>query len=94
MKLNNQKEGTILTILDVPENIPCENCNSCLRIKLMEMGFLPGVKVRIDKHHQGNWILSTLSDNNLPEQRIALRDEEAGRIFFEDSECSFITSEN
>ena len=89
MKLSNQDSGTILTIEDVPQNTPCENCSFCLRVRLMEMGFLPGVKIQVQKHVGGLWLLNILNGNHDVEQTIALRENEAERLLFEDSECSF-----
>ena len=36
-------------VIDVPANDPCENCTPCMRLKLMEMGCLPGEKVSIER---------------------------------------------
>jgi Fe2+ transport system protein FeoA len=88
MILKDEKPGKIFRILDVPKNEPCVECKNCLRVRLMEFGFLPGVKVQIQKHHRGLWLLDILNDNNITEQTIALRDEEAERLLFEDQECS------
>lgn len=94
MKLSDQKPGTILTIKDVPQNDPCENCSYCLRIRLMEMGFLPNTRISVEKRNQGLWLLNIINENDSIEQTIALRDDEAERILFHDSECSFQLSED
>ena len=83
----------IIELKNVPENLPCEDCNSCLRSNLFEMGFLPGSKVVVKKYQNGLWILNLMNKNDTLEKSIALREEDAMRIFFEDSKCSFKISE-
>ena len=34
-------------VIDVPENDPCEHCNPCMRMKLMELGFLEGQEIEV-----------------------------------------------
>lgn len=88
MRLKNQQVGEIYRITDVPENSPCNNCTNCLRLRLLEFGFLPGTKIGIQKHNRGLWLLNILNEYDIPQQSIALREEEAERILFEDGECS------
>lgn len=85
MKLSNQKIGGVYVIKDVPKNDPCFNCSNCIRLRMMEMGFMPGTKVLLNKHDLGLWILNILSENGKPESTIALRDEQAERIILEDN---------
>ena len=35
-------------VIDVPANDPCENCTPCLRLRLMDMGFITGQKIEIE----------------------------------------------
>ena len=35
-------------VIDVPQSNPCENCTPCMRLKLMEMGFIPGEDVLLE----------------------------------------------
>ena len=88
MILKNQNIGKIYKIVDVPQKINCENCKVCMRFRLMEMGFMPGTKIELNKHHFGLWIINILGDHGHVDSTIALRDEEAERIILEDNECS------
>jgi len=79
-------EKTII-VKDVPQNQPCENCKICMRLRLMEMGFVDGQKVRMSEMQKGLWRVSFLNEFEVPTHSIALRKDEIDRILFED-ECS------
>ena len=70
----------IRTIIDVPQADNCQNCVSCLRLRLMEMGFVNGQPIEIVSHKLGLWIVNILSDNGDTSSTYALRDEEFERI--------------
>ena len=40
-------------VIDVPQNEPCENCIPCMRLKLMEFGFIAGQDIEIQKKTMG-----------------------------------------
>jgi len=84
MKISKQNIGGVYIIKDVPRKNPCMNCSNCIRLRIMEMGLIPGTKVLLDKHQLGLWILKILNDNGISESTIALRNEEAERIVLED----------
>jgi len=84
MKISKQNIGGVYIIKDVPRNNPCMDCSNCVRLRIMEMGLMPGTKVLLDRHHLGLWILRIMSNNGMSESTIALRDEEAERIVLED----------
>ena len=84
MKISKQKIGGLYIIKDVPKNNPCMDCSNCVRLRIMEMGFMPGTKVLLDKHHLGLWVLKIINENGMTESTIALREEEAERIVLED----------
>jgi Fe2+ transport system protein FeoA len=67
-------------VLDVPQEINCQNCVPCTRLKLMEMGFYNGEKIRISDHKLGLWLVEILSDANNVTSTIALREDEMSRI--------------
>ena len=75
-------------IKDVPRKLDCENCKSCMRLRMMEMGLMPGTLIEIVKHQLGLWIVNVLGEFGQVESTIALREEEAERIVLEDEECS------
>ncbi len=67
-------------VLDVPQNIPCNQCNPCMRMKLMELGFIEGQEIEVEEKMRGMFIVNMLSVDGYVEQTIALRKEELGRI--------------
>ena len=75
--MNNSYE-----VIDVPANNPCENCVPCLRLRLMDMGFVVGQKIEIEEKRLGLWLVHMISDNGIQEQTFALRPEESNRICF------------
>ena len=87
MKLTKEHIGKIFTVEDVPQNEPCLNCTPCLRLRIMEMGIMPGEKIELEKHHLGLWKVNILSNNNNVVSTIAMRDEEMERIFIESERC-------
>ena len=87
MKLTKEHIGKIFTVKDVPQNEPCLNCTPCLRLRIMEMGIMPGEKIELEKHHLGLWKVNILSDNNNVVSTIAMRDEEMERVFIESQKC-------
>lgn len=67
-------------VLDVPQKNPCEKCNPCMRMRLMELGFVYGQEVDIKEKMSGMYIVDMISEDGYVEQTIALRKEELGRI--------------
>lgn len=84
MLFSSVEIGKIYTVQDVIPNDPCLDCITCVRLRLMELGFHKGSKLKIIKHTLGIWVIQFLSDNNYSEQTIALRDEETLQIILED----------
>lgn len=80
MKFESANIGKIYKIEDVMSGIPCENCSPCLRLRLMELGFIGGEKIKITGHRMGIWMVDVLSENDIVNYTIGLRDEEADRI--------------
>ena len=67
-------------IIDVPQSEVCENCKPCLRLRLMDMGFITGQRIEIEKKRLGLWMVHLISNNGHVEQTFALRPEELDRI--------------
>ena len=87
MKITKEHVGKIFTVEDVPQNEPCMNCTPCLRLKIMEMGMIPGEKIELEKHYLGLWKVNILTEKNNVASTIALRDEEMERIVVEGETC-------
>ena len=69
-------------VIDVPQNDPCENCTPCMRMKLMELGFIFGQEIDITEKMNGLYVVDMLSECGNIEQTIALRKEELDRICY------------
>jgi hypothetical protein len=67
--------GKIYVIDEVLVGIPCENCATCLRLKLLR-----GEKIHLRDHKLGIWIVDILTHNNNVAYTLALRDDEAERV--------------
>jgi Fe2+ transport system protein FeoA len=67
-------------VIDVPQPEDCQNCTPCMRMRLMEMGFIFGQQIEIEKKRLGLWMVHMISDNGTIEQTFALRPEELDRI--------------
>ena len=77
----------ILVVKDVPRKEPCNGCNICIRLRLLELGIIPGQKISLKDHKNGLWTLNVLGENNISFQTLALRDDEVDRILFEEENC-------
>ena len=69
-------------VIDVPQNNPCQNCTPCMRMRLMEMGFVMGTEIDIKERQSGMYIVDMISPNGYTEQTIALRKEELDRVCY------------
>ena len=67
-------------VVDVPQNNPCENCVPCMRLKLMDMGFIHGQEIDISYKKFGLYLVNILSDGGQIDSTIGLRQEELDRI--------------
>ena len=70
----------IYKVIDVPVIDPCEECVMCMRLKLMEIGFVAGQDIEIQKKQFGLYVVNMISKQGHVEQTIALREEEFNRI--------------
>lgn len=77
---NDLTIGKIYEISDISSGNPCLSCNSCIRMRLMEMGLTQGEKIRIDDKSHGLYRLSVLSKKGSLYTTLALREEEMERI--------------
>ena len=67
-------------VVDVPQNNPCENCVPCMRLKLMDLGFIHGQEIEISDKKFGLYLVNILSDGGQTDSTIGLRQEELDRI--------------
>ena len=70
----------IYEITDIPEPENCQKCTPCLRLRMMEMGFITGERVEFGERRLGLYTVNILSDNNDVSSVVALRQEELDRI--------------
>ena len=67
-------------VIDVPQSNPCENCVPCMRLRLMDMGFIHGQEIEISDKKFGLYLVNILSDGGQVDSTIGLRQEELDRI--------------
>ena len=67
-------------VIDVPQNNPCEKCVPCIRLRLMEMGFIEGQEIEVEEKKLGLHLVNILSDYGDVVSTIAMRPEELNRI--------------
>jgi Fe2+ transport system protein FeoA len=67
-------------VIDVPQSNPCENCTPCMRLKLMEMGFIREQEIEISEKKLGLYLVNIISDGGQIDSTVALRQEELDRI--------------
>ena len=70
----------VFDVIDIPQPEDCKTCTPCLRLRMMEMGFISGQKIEIMDKRLGLWLVNILSDNDNVSSTIALRQEEFDRI--------------
>jgi Fe2+ transport system protein FeoA len=70
----------VYEIVDIPEPLICENCNQCMRVKLMEMGLIIGQDIQIQKKQWGLYIINLLSKDGHVEQTLAMGEDELSKV--------------
>ena len=84
INLTEGNVGSIYMITEVAAGTPCQECKPCMRLRMMEMCLLPGERIKIEAHSLGIWRISILGDfGDDPSSTIAMRDDEAVRIFID-----------
>lgn len=69
-------------VIDVPQPDDCQNCTPCMRMKLMELGFIQGQEIHVREQMKGLYVVDMISEYGFVEQTIALRKEELNRICY------------
>lgn len=69
-------------VINIPQNDPCQMCNPCVRMRLMEFGIMVGKTIDIQEKMKGMFLVNLLSENGNTEQTIALRKDELERICY------------
>jgi Fe2+ transport system protein FeoA len=67
-------------VVDIPQPENCERCTPCLRLRLMEMGFITGERIEFGESRLGLYLVNILSENDNISSVVALRQEELDRI--------------
>jgi Fe2+ transport system protein FeoA len=67
-------------VVDVPQSENCQNCVPCMRLKLMDMGFIHGQEIEISDKKFGLYLVNILSDGGQIDSNVGLRQEELDRI--------------
>lgn len=80
MKIKKSDIGKIYEINDIMRGVPCQKCDSCIRLRLMELGLTEDEKIKIVDRHGGLWRINILNKNHNIVSTLALREEEMDRI--------------
>ena len=80
----NLKVGGLYRVVDIPEAEHCLKCKPCIRLRMMEMGFICGEIVKVKLHQQGVYLVALLTNGGEECQTIAVRDGEMNKIIFEE----------
>jgi len=75
--------GELYKVIDIPEAEHCLKCKPCIRLRLMEMGFICGEIIKIKLRQNGVYLVSLLTNSGEVCQTIALRDSELNKIVLE-----------
>jgi Fe2+ transport system protein FeoA len=75
----------ILIVKDVPQSNPCKNCEVCLRLKLMELGFISGQKIRVIEYQKDLCKVTLLDEYDNPVYHMGMRKDEFERILVEEN---------
>ena len=67
-------------VVDIPQPENCERCTPCLRLRLMEMGFITGERIEFGESRLGLYMVNILTENDHISSVVALRQEELDRI--------------
>jgi Fe2+ transport system protein FeoA len=67
-------------VIDIPQPENCERCTPCLRLRLMEMGFITGERIEFGESRLGLYMVNILTENDHISSVVALRQEELDRI--------------
>lgn len=79
----NLKIGELYRVVDIPEAEHCLKCKPCIRLRMMEMGFICGEIIKVKLHQNGVYLVSLLTNGGEECQSIAVRDNELSKIIFE-----------
>lgn len=69
-------------VIDIPQPEDCQSCTPCMRMKLMELGFIFGQEIEVTEKMNGMYVVDMISENGNIEQSIALRKEELDRVCY------------
>jgi Fe2+ transport system protein FeoA len=80
MKIQKSDIGKIYQVNEIMRDTPCQKCDSCIRMRILEMGLFEDEKIQIVDHSFGLWRINILTKNNTKLSTFALRDKEIDKI--------------
>jgi len=67
---------SIFKKIDTLQKVPCEKCNFCFKMRLVEMGFISEEKIEVTDYKFGLWTVNVLSEIGEKISTFAIRKEE------------------
>jgi Fe2+ transport system protein FeoA len=80
MKITRSDIGKIFHISEIIGDDFCQKCDSCLKMRLIEMGVLKNEKIQIVDYSLGLWRVDILDEDDMKYSSLAFRDEELSKI--------------
>jgi Fe2+ transport system protein FeoA len=80
MKIQKSDIGKIYEISEILRGVPCQECDSCLRLKFIEMGLTEDEKIEIVDLNLGLWRINILTKNHNKVSTLSIRDKEMDKV--------------
>jgi hypothetical protein len=79
MNFFKKKTSKFYKKINLLQEIPCEKCNFCFKMRLMEMGFISDEEIEITDYKFGLWTINILSETGKKMSTLAVRNEEVNK---------------
>lgn len=74
------KTNGIYLIDDIVKNENCRNCEVCVGLRILELGFTKGQKIRIKLHNFGLYVVALLDDKLNEVNVVSFREDEICKL--------------
>ena len=74
------KINTIYLIDDIIKKDNCQNCEVCIGLRILELGFTKGQKIKIKFHNFGLYVVALLDDKLNETTVVSFREDEICKL--------------